>query len=243
MYMPQGSQPVNTIDDITDNIYNYFADEEAASIIFTDAAFVDFTPDIKAMITAISARFTIGWAFTGGLGCNRFKYKSPDEIINAYEGGDTISAISGITNSNIRRTAFNSYPPHIKNYIRNMIRAKFSMMRGEDYNNTYFPMDKDGNINLVETQKIYYEYNALDFEDKTTTGKITKGLSSGKTLWVLPIIKWILKLGIGTLGLSSSIFLAPALYGLISIFAGMPQMTQIRISRKPKNGMNQLANY
>jgi hypothetical protein len=220
MYYPEGSTNVKTIGNISNNIYDYLADADESYEIFEDNAFVDFTPDINAMIMAVSIRYSIGWALTGGLGCNRFKYKSPDEIITAYEGGDSIPAISGISDSNTRRTAFNSYPPHVKNYIRNMIRAKFSMLRATDYNDTYFPMDKNGNINQGEITK--YEFDVTDlgnFKDKSTTGKVAAGLSSGKALYIFPITKWILKLGLSIFSLGASIFLAPALYALVSVFA------------------------
>lgn len=144
-YLTTITTPLDTTT-LSDYLTDPLVNESGNPSKFTEDAVNDYGKDFTSIIKSYTGGFRILYYLSATMSGKKYKYYDPDVLINDYRQGVPIPELSNIPGSTDRRTEFNSYKDDKQQLLMGMIRAKFSMLRGADYNDTYFPIKEDGQI-------------------------------------------------------------------------------------------------
>ena len=199
---------------LTDSL---FADSSQPSK-FLENAVNNYTDDANAIITTYTGGFRILYYVSATMSGKKYKYYDPDVMLNDYMQSVSIPELSSIAGSAGRRTDLNNYQDDQKQILIGMFKAKFSMLRGADYNDTYFPLDDAGqlNRNYLKENHLVVDTTAGDksqlaigekFDWKKKTGLVFRA-------FFIELPKMAFKLGFSLLHLGTITLLLPLLVPL-----------------------------
>ena len=189
-------------------------DLKASPQIFNTDAILDFTQDFNKLCVYYTSGYRIGYWLSATFKGAKYTYSNPEDIIKDYETGAASSKLSGgsgTVGSADRIAAFNAYTPDRKNQIKSLIRAKFSMMRSMDYNDNYYQLDQDGNIDITAMASIRQNMPEHDILEKGQT-------TFKKVLLFIPnFLQALVKLGINLFIFAGFVFLIPIIWLVLYI--------------------------
>jgi hypothetical protein len=196
------------------NISVYKTDDLLLNSKFNESAVNDYTKDFRAMAESYTGGFRILYVVSLTMAGKKYRYYDPEQMIDDYQQGVSIPELIKIPDNEKRRVDFNKYDEDHKNIILGMVRAQFSMLRGADYNDTYFPLDKDGNLDTgyIKTNNLVYNEKKKSFQ---ISAKKVSGLQAFFSIIFLQLPKLCINLGIRVINIIPVLLLLPILIPVI----------------------------